>query len=1184
MFKKIIFIFLVFLSFTSNTDAAQKYKYICDDNQCYNTINDYVSDNIYYMTNVTEISTDNFSDFLNSKFLYYINYYDGINFEVQGYCDGTCDSIENKYFTLKDLYEYNSGFSIGKSSFFGGITIQKTYDNGKDYIFDNFTIIINTLHSGFPIGSKKNKLSDLFSNILSYNQTTNNILLRNICETNTCKKSKKAYINYNSNSTFVFLDGDVKYYDTFKKDTFKVSSNYSLSPYMLKAGSGVVFNFGFEDYLDQLVNQTEYEYRIYYNYEGEGIPDYDKYLFKETIRITNDYKVSSETIEDDIIGNYIDLNVLNSDDKKIRVGVKEGISLTKSGKVNFYLAVKNITSGDSFDIKLINTVPLTVLPSDKINDSESSITYPTFNPNINSDAQGYSSAQPFEVKVKLYDVYKNIQKDTISGYDISLSAGSSSEIILSNSKDGEYFGNLTGVKSNNDLLIFYFKIPSAGYHKITGFNIKSKIKQDSYTYKNPIEYTTINNVIPSNLYDGSNLMNIYIKPNIVSELVGIKCGKTVTINFVCKSDNLSGCNILKNTKKIYTSESENGSSGYLTISDNAYNVRQYDYVMNHVDRTAPYITIRKGDFTELNSGTTYSYKANSDKLNIFFEEKTTESCSPVVKYTVKVNDVVKYNGTLNGKETSFYINDFFHKSDLNKKLEVISEDAYGNKSNKILYFNVYPDSVDESKSIVTLKDTKDTKYGNNYDIYNYELALKDKFSNPVYNKDILSFDTNCTGINGCINLKTLLGTSGVDSILETFDNKTDTNGVIKFTLKSLVPGLFREIFKIQIREWNQNYVDTTTIKQYSIGKFTNTNKFLIPIKAELSIIEGGIKPEIGMNQKYKIGLSDLSTNLNGFTNGILNISKFSIINKVEGHFWNMFNVINKSFNNNLNTNLGFSGSVDANDNILSGVDLLSDNFDVSYNIGGEDVKYILDDFGIKGCNVATLGLKVIGNLQGDGKSSITGQSANFSDISKSELRSQIRLNGFKLVKSMDDGDIIGKVKYVEGDISISGNNLGYETLVVYNGNVIINGDLNQNADKLGIIVLKDNYITNTDYNKSGNVYVNNNVENINAIIYADGGFFSARSNGSRYSDLELNKVLTLNGSLFTRNTIGGAVRGNTSYTLPGGKTTTNFNLAEIYDLNYIRKVDNQCDATNNYSFLIKYDSKIQSNPPIGFSN
>lgn len=1184
MFKKIIFIFLVFLSFTSNTDAAQKYKYICDDNQCYNTINDYVSDNIYYMTNVTEISTDNFSDFLNSKFLYYINYYDWINFEVQWYCDWTCDSIENKYFTLKDLYEYNSGFSIWKSSFFWWITIQKTYDNWKDYIFDNFTSIINTLHSWFPIWSKKNKLSDLFSNILYYNQTTNNILLRNICETNTCKKSKKAYINYNSNSTFVFLDWDVKYYDTFKKDTFKVSSNYSLSPYMLKAWSWVVFNFWFEDYLDQLVNQTEYEYRIYYNYEWEWIPDYDKYLFKETIRITNDYKVSSETIEDDIIWNYIDLNVLNSDDKKIRVWVKEWISLTKSWKVNFYLAVKNITSWDSFDIKLINTVPLTVLPSDKINDSESSITYPTFNPNINSDAQWYSSAQPFEVKVKLYDVYKNIQKDTISGYDISLSAWSSSEIILSNSKDWEYFWNLTWVKSNNDLLIFYFKIPSAWYHKITWFNIKSKIKQDSYTYKNPIEYTTINNVIPSNLYDWSNLMNIYIKPNIVSELVGIKCWKTVTINFVCKSDNLSWCNILKNTKKIYTSESENWSSWYLTISDNAYNVRQYDYVMNHVDRTAPYITIRKWDFLELNSGTTYSYKANSDKLNIFFEEKTTESCSPVVKYTVKVNDVVKYNWTLNWKETSFSINDFFHKSDLNKKLEVISEDAYGNKSNKILYFNVYPDSVDESKSIVTLKDTKDTKYWNNYDIYNYELALKDKFSNPVYNKDILSFDTNCTWINWCINLKTLLWTSWVDSILETFDNKTDTNWVIKFTLKSLVPWLFREIFKIQIREWNQNYVDTTTIKQYSIWKFTNTNKFLIPIKAELSIIEWWIKPEIWMNQKYKIGLSDLSTNLNWFTNWILNISKFSIINKVEWHFWNMFNVINKSFNNNLNTNLWFSWSVDANDNILSGVDLLSDNFDVSYNIWWEDVKYILDDFWIKWCNVATLWLKVIWNLQWDWKSSITWQSANFSDISKSELRSQIRLNWFKLVKSMNDWDIIGKVKYVEWDISISWNNLWYETLVVYNWNVIINGDLNQNGDKLWIIVLKDNYITNTDYNKSWNIYVNNNVENINAIIYADWWFFSARSNWSRYSDLELNKVLTLNGSLFTRNTIWWAVRWNTSYTLPGWKTTTNFNLAEIYDLNYIRKVDNQCDATNNYSFLIKYDSKIQSNPPIWFSN
>jgi hypothetical protein len=64
-------------------------------------------------------------------------------------------------------------------------------------------------------------------------------------------------------------------------------------------------------------------------------------------------------------------------------------------------------------------------------------------------------------------------------------------------------------------------------------------------------------------------------------------------------------------------------------------------------------------------------------------------------------------------------------------------------------------------------------------------------------------------------------------------------------------------------------------------------------------------------------------------------------------------------------------------------------------------------------------------------------------------------------------------------------------LIVKDGNVFINNDITTTSGKpFGIIVLKDNYSVNTDYKLSGNVYVANNVETINAVIYADGAFIS----------------------------------------------------------------------------------------------
>ncbi len=278
---------------------------------------------------------------------------------------------------------------------------------------------------------------------------------------------------------------------------------------------------------------------------------------------------------------------------------------------------------------------------------------------------------------------------------------------------------------------------------------------------------------------------------------------------------------------------------------------------------------------------------------------------------------------------------------------------------------------------------------------------------------------------------------------------------------------------------------------------------------------------------------------------------------------------------------------------------------ISYTLAWNQVSYYLsateDDFDnndfIKIWGIDNFkGVKIIGTTQWSGKYKITGQKENFSDIYKSTLREAIKKNAYSLIKWMKSGQTINKVKYSEWDVIISWENLDFETLIVKNGNVIINDNLNKNGKKLWIIVLKDNYDTKMDFNTSGNIYITPDVSYINALFYADGGFISTDTTGKVYTSdsskrtANLQNQLILKWSLFTRNTIGGAIFSGWDYTLPGWQKTDDFDNAMIYDLNYIRRGNRWCQDNNTNGkcdtfddvFIIEYNPAIQQDPPAWF--
>ncbi len=274
---------------------------------------------------------------------------------------------------------------------------------------------------------------------------------------------------------------------------------------------------------------------------------------------------------------------------------------------------------------------------------------------------------------------------------------------------------------------------------------------------------------------------------------------------------------------------------------------------------------------------------------------------------------------------------------------------------------------------------------------------------------------------------------------------------------------------------------------------------------------------------------------------------------------------------------------------------------VSYKLWWKTVKYYLSeqDGGNDMTPIKTTGsefmwVRVIGGIQWAGKSEFTWQQANISNLYNSEQRTLIRKAAYEYVKNMSSGQIINGVKYVQWDEKISNITPDVETLVVVDGNVIFDENFIPTQLKW-IIVLKDNYDVSTGYTGKGNIYIMPNVSQINAIIYADGGLISVNASGVPYVQDSIERTqalknqLFLNGSIFTRNTIGWGILAWGEYILPGWTKTQNFDIAMIYDLNYIRRANVWCDKNSNNNctdsweykdpFVIKYDTRVQSNPP-----
>ncbi|MBF0913774.1 hypothetical protein HXK64_02320, partial [Candidatus Gracilibacteria bacterium] len=355
-------------------------------------------------------------------------------------------------------------------------------------------------------------------------------------------------------------------------------------------------------------------------------------------------------------------------------------------------------------------------------------------------------------------------------------------------------------------------------------------------------------------------------------------------------------------------------------------------------------------------------------------------------------------------------------------------------------------------------------------------------------------------------------------------------------------------------------------------------------------------PEVGRDQKYNIGLESLG-NLNHVNSGYLGLESkhISIADPHQAIFQNInknnlnFTVPNTTLVNAFNQTLDVK--IESKDKILSAIAVKVLDMPISYVIKGKRVHYIVEGkkingdsaMLIKGCEKRTLGVKILGTGKHQGKGDKTGQDTDFVNLNQEEVRKNIHKNANDLIRNRDTGKKINQVYFNDKTTiysNISNDLADGDTVIIKNGNFVID----QNIDKqIGIIVLKDGYNVSPETPDGGNIFITKDVTNIKAYIYSDGAIMSKDVNGKNYKDEELAIPLAINGSIFSRNTIGGAVAGigDNKYLLPGGKKTSDFKLAEKYDLNYLRKA--KLCGEQDFSLKLNYESGIQSNPPKGFT-
>ena len=293
--------------------------------------------------------------------------------------------------------------------------------------------------------------------------------------------------------------------------------------------------------------------------------------------------------------------------------------------------------------------------------------------------------------------------------------------------------------------------------------------------------------------------------------------------------------------------------------------------------------------------------------------------------------------------------------------------------------------------------------------------------------------------------------------------------------------------------------------------------------------------------------------------------------------------------------------------------------------------YVIDDTEIKGF---TIGANISGNILTSGTSAIQNDESTAVDlggIEVKDIREETTTNAYEIIRGMDPTELNERIEIADfssgkdviyysggtvqlGEASETFTFSGVKTIVIEDGNLLIAGDMEYNSptDSLGVILINSNI---GEKPETGNIFINKDVKKFVGTYFADGSLTSTTKMGTYIADIPqmsdvidrdaagnenvLNKQLLLEGTLFTKNTLGGAMLGEGNLRNPWGEEPI-LDEAQKYDLHFVRRYSpllfsedekedycvisgEECDPEGS-SFLIRPDNRVQFFPPPGFSS
>jgi hypothetical protein len=488
----------------------------------------------------------------------------------------------------------------------------------------------------------------------------------------------------------------------------------------------------------------------------------------------------------------------------------------------------------------------------------------------------------------------------------------------------------------------------------------------------------------------------------------------------------------------------------------------------------------------------------------------------------------------------------------------------------------------------------------------YRARMLDKYDNPVINHPISTL--NVTGNSTVYENEVTLTKGNPFQILPSSYMSND-EWYIDVSVTSLAPGKLSSGFQVGVREWANpdEYEDNSGVEKL----YSFSNPFDVRVFMRWYVGRILVDP-VPINLWYP-HTATLDISRNSFAPAIYEVFGMESTLSAEDAGLTLSEIAPVSSSA---TEMSFVPEQQLPE-ILSYV--LQAHPYIKYSIWGKDITaYITtsssDDAWIFVRSASTGSINriyVSWNKKSIGKDGLVSSLDTINSRSPIELKNAIKRNAMIAVRSRTPDtsatatpSIVNNIKYIKWDYTITAleaANITWSTLIVIDGNVTLESDLNVANKNIAIIVLNSEFSTTPTL---WNIFIKPNVTYVSAILYADGAIKSVDSAWQTFPTMNqdrsdaLKKQLVMNGIVISRNTIGGAVLGDVAsgggwkkYTLPGNMGTDDQDLAAQYDLSFLRSGNEGYDLApmnsrnywNDAFTVVLYDPKYLFSPPSGFS-